>query len=123
MTGFRDLPRELRHMILKPVFEDAVAKDIRLNEILYTFWLSVYSEKDQSHSHWTILAYIEQETCSEVSYSQHPAPDNYWAPSIHQTIAILIAVAPDLAEDSIFVGGLALSAFENAVDGFASYEP
>lgn len=122
MTGFHDLPRELRHMILQYTFENDIIKDVRLNHHLYSRWLSFHRGHDGRYSdgYWGILVYIKREICSEVGYAQSCAPDNYPAPSLHQTIIKMIKAAPDLSDDTIFVGSLALSALEKAVNGLAS---
>jgi hypothetical protein len=97
------LPRELRQQIVGYVFEDALAKDIRLNSFL---------RQDFRHKlRFSKLPMPLKQLLTRTRWLQYK-PSKTYAPHICALARILVSVHPEFAGDVPFVLNTALVTFE-----------
>lgn len=115
MPSFLDLPRELRQMILGYTFENAIADDLRLNQMLKESWLHFYSRRPQRDGpgfvcdFWTWTTQQHLSCCSGIidwkkSYAVH----------ISKWGKLLYSVHSDLTDDVSYTLCKALDRFEQS---------
>ncbi|QDS69295.1 hypothetical protein FKW77_002668 [Venturia effusa] len=106
----QSLPRELRHQILRLVFEPAITADLDFNSALQKYVRSYYGNARLEALSSVLPAYL--------SHALGPPPEDQddrptqFAPSISRTGTILLTTFPDIADDVCFMLSASLDQFE-----------
>jgi len=98
-----NLPRELRQQVITYLFDDALAKDIRLNDFL--------RNDLRCEMRFSKLPDALRELLTSVRWLQFD-PAKIYSPSVDEVASMLTSVHPQMADDVPFVLNVTLKAFE-----------
>lgn len=112
MITFQSLARELRQNIYQLAFEDAIAKDIKLNHFLRR---CIRSHEGEGRLRADWIPELIQDILGPTPRDEDHWHPTVFIPSISKTAASLHAVFPDLTDEINFV-------LKKSVDAFMAEE-